>query len=87
MTTTEREEEEVNDENYSENDIDNDREQQNKFCYHQCRNCQGMGGNENSAPYKPFSKIKFTISPFSGNYEDEAYLDWKMIVEKNSPLP
>jgi hypothetical protein len=30
----------------------------------------------------PFAKIKFSISPFNGSYDADAYLDWKMTVEQ-----
>jgi hypothetical protein len=29
-----------------------------------------------------FSKVKFTIPPFDGSYDGDAYLDWVMIVEQ-----
>jgi hypothetical protein len=29
----------------------------------------------------PFAKVKFTIPPFYGLYDAEAYLDWEMIVD------
>jgi hypothetical protein len=52
------------------------------------RNRQGMGGNgrhnhHNPQPdHDPFAKIKFSIPPFMGSYDDEAYLDWEMTVEQ-----
>jgi hypothetical protein len=51
-------------------------------------NQQGMGGNgrcrhHNPEPYHdPFAKIKFSIPPFMGTYDAEAYLDWEMTVEQ-----
>jgi hypothetical protein len=44
------------------------------------RNRQGMGGNgrrcHNPEPdYDLFAKIKFSIPPFMGSYDAEAYLD------------
>jgi hypothetical protein len=45
------------------------------------RNRQGMGGNgrhhrHNPEPdHDPFAKIKFSIPPFMGSYDAEAYLD------------
>jgi hypothetical protein len=44
------------------------------------RNRQGMRGNgrrrHNPEPdHDPFAKIKFSIPPFMGPYDDEAYLD------------
>jgi hypothetical protein len=43
-------------------------------------NRQGMGGNgrrrHNPEPdHDPFAKIKFSIPPFMGSYDAEAYLD------------
>jgi hypothetical protein len=52
------------------------------------RNRQGMGGNgrrhhHNPQPdHDPFAKIKFSIPPFMGFYDAEAYLDWEMTVEQ-----
>jgi hypothetical protein len=48
-----------------------------------------MGGNgrrrhHNLEPdHDPFAKIKFSIPPFMGSYDAEAYLDWEMTVEQN----
>jgi hypothetical protein len=47
-----------------------------------------MGGNgrrrhHNPEPdHDPFAKIKFSIPPFMGSYDAEAYLDWEMTVEQ-----
>jgi hypothetical protein len=47
-----------------------------------------MGGNQNhhSQHYvrndDPFAKVKFSIPPFNGSYDAEAYLDWEMTVEQ-----
>jgi hypothetical protein len=47
-----------------------------------------MGGNgrhhhHNLEPdHDPFAKIKFSIPPFMGSYDAEAYLDWEMTVEQ-----
>jgi hypothetical protein len=44
-----------------------------------------MGGNQNHHYVRnndPFAKIKFSISPFNGLYDAEAYLDWEMTVEQ-----
>jgi hypothetical protein len=52
------------------------------------RNRQGMGGNgrcrhHNPEPgHDPFVKIKFSIPPFMGSYDVEAYLDWEMMVQQ-----
>jgi hypothetical protein len=46
-----------------------------------------MGGNpnHNNQHYvhndDPFAKVKFSIPPFNGPYDAEAYLDWEMTVE------
>jgi hypothetical protein len=51
-------------------------------------NWQGMGGNQNHHNQHyvrnddPFAKVKFSIPPFNGSYDAEAYLDWEMIVEQ-----
>jgi hypothetical protein len=53
------------------------------------RNRQGMGGNGRRRHHNPerdndpFAKIKFSIPPFMGSYDAEAYLDWEMTVEQN----
>jgi hypothetical protein len=52
-------------------------------------NWQGMGGHPHRGPNQqhshynddPFAKVKFTIPPFYGLYDVEAYLDWEMIVD------
>jgi hypothetical protein len=47
-----------------------------------------MGGNPNHhnqhyvRNYDPFAKVKFSIPPFNGSYDAEAYLDWEMTVEQ-----
>jgi hypothetical protein len=47
-----------------------------------------MGGNQNHHNQHyvrnddPFAKVKFSIPPFNGSYDAEAYLDWEMIVEQ-----
>jgi hypothetical protein len=56
----------------------------------QCRlfNRQGMGGNQNHHNQHyvrnddPFAKVKFSIPPFNGSYDTEAYLDWEMTIEQ-----
>jgi hypothetical protein len=51
-------------------------------------NRQGMGGNQNHHNQHyvrnndPFAKVKFSIPPFNGSYDAEAYLDWEMTVEQ-----
>jgi hypothetical protein len=47
-----------------------------------------MGGNHNHHNQHyvcnddPFAKVKFSIPPFNGSYDAEAYLDWEMTVEQ-----
>jgi hypothetical protein len=47
-----------------------------------------MGGNQNHHNQHyvcnddPFAKVKFSIPPFNGSYDAEAYLDWEMTVEQ-----
>jgi hypothetical protein len=47
-----------------------------------------MGGNQNHHNQHyvrnddPFAKVKFSIPPFNGLYDAEAYLDWEMTVEQ-----
>jgi hypothetical protein len=51
-------------------------------------NWQGMGGNPNHHNQHyvrnddPFAKVKFSIPPFNGSYDAEAYLDWEMTIEQ-----
>jgi hypothetical protein len=47
---------------------------------HQCRpfNQQGMEGNQN---HHNQHYVKFSIPPFNGSYDADAYLDWEMNVE------
>jgi hypothetical protein len=55
---------------------------------HRPFNRQGMGGNQNHHNQHyvrnddPFAKVKFSIPPFNGSYDGEAYLDWEMTVEQ-----
>ena len=41
-----------------------------------------MGGNQNRGNNDPFAKAKFTMIPFAGTADPEAYLDWELGVEK-----
>jgi hypothetical protein len=49
---------------------------------HRPFNRHGMGGNQNHHNQHyvrnddPFAKVKFSIPPFNGSYDAEAYLDW-----------
>jgi len=52
-------------------------------------NRHGIGGGNINRPHPqhvrhddPFAKVKFSIPPFYGNYDAEAYLDWEMTVEQ-----
>jgi hypothetical protein len=51
-------------------------------------NREGMGGNQNHHNQHyvlnddPFAKVKFSIPPFNGLYDAEAYLDWEMTAEQ-----
>jgi hypothetical protein len=55
---------------------------------HRPFNQQGMGGNQNHHNQHyvhnddPFVKVKFSIPPFNGSYDTEAYLDCEMTVEQ-----
>jgi hypothetical protein len=57
-------------------------------CQCQHFNRQSMGGNQNHQNQHyvctddSFAKVKFSISPFNGSYNAEAYLDWEMTVEQ-----
>jgi len=44
-------------------------------------NHRGMGGN-NHGNNDPFAKIKFSLPPFVGNVDPEAYLDWELAVQQ-----
>ena len=41
-----------------------------------------MGGNQNRGNNDPFAKVKFTMIPFAGTADPEAYLDWELAVEQ-----
>jgi hypothetical protein len=51
-------------------------------------NRQDMGGNPNHHNQHyvrnddPFARVKFSIPPFNGSYDANAYLDWEMTVEQ-----
>jgi hypothetical protein len=57
-------------------------------CPYRPFNREGMGGNQNHHNQHyvhnddPFAKVKFSIPPFNGSYDAEAYLDWEMTVEQ-----
>ena len=44
-------------------------------------NRRGMGGN-NRGNNDPFAKVKFSLPPFAGNVDPEAYLDWELAVDQ-----
>ena len=41
-----------------------------------------IDGNQNRGNNDPFGKAKFTMIPFAGTADPEAYLDWELGVEK-----
>jgi hypothetical protein len=41
-----------------------------------------MEGNHNHGHNDPFAKTKFTMIPFAGNADPDAYLDWELAVEQ-----
>jgi hypothetical protein len=49
---------------------------------------RSMGGNPNHHNQHyvrnddPFAKVKFSIPPFNGSYDADAYLDWGMTIEQ-----
>ena len=45
-------------------------------------NRYGMWGNPHRGNNDPFAKTKFTMLPFAGNADLEAYLDWELAVEQ-----
>jgi hypothetical protein len=57
-------------------------------CQRRPFNRQGMGDDQNHHNQHyvrnddPFAKVKFSIPPFNGSYDAEAYLDWEMTVEQ-----
>jgi len=44
-------------------------------------NRRGMGGNKHGNN-DPFAKNKFSLPPFAGNVDPEAYLDWELAVQQ-----
>ena len=58
-------------------DDDEDRD-----AYRLRHNRQGMGGNHNRGNNDSFAKTKFTMIPFAGTTDPEAYLDWELTVEQ-----
>ena len=53
-------------------DVDDDGDARNRRCYN--FNRRGMRGN-NHDNNDPFAKIKFSLPPFVGHVDPEAYLD------------
>ena len=41
-----------------------------------------MGGNQNRGNNDPFAKAKFTMIPFAGTADPEAYLDQELAIEQ-----
>jgi len=60
-------------------DMDDDGDARNRRRY--IFNHRGMGGN-NHGNNDPFAKIKFSLPPFAGNVDLEAYLDWELAVQQ-----
>ena len=60
-------------------DVDDDGDVRNRRRYN--FNRRGMGGN-NHGNNDPFAKIKFSLPPFAGNVDPEAYLDWELAVQQ-----
>ena len=68
------------DEDEDEDDVLDDDEDRDAYCLR--RNHQAMGGNHNHGNNDSFAKTKFTMIPFAGTVDPEAYLDWELIVEQ-----
>jgi len=66
-----------------EEDEDVDLDDDARDADHLRRNRQGMGGNQNHGNNDPFAKAKFSMIPFAGNADPEAYLDWELAVDQN----
>ena len=60
-------------------DVDLDADARDADCLR--HNRQGMGGNQNRGNNDPFAKAKFTMIPFAGTADPEAYLDWELAIE------
>ena len=60
-------------------DVDDDCDAHNRRRYN--FNRRGTGGN-NYGNNDPFAKIKFSLPPFVGNVDPEAYLDWEIVVQQ-----
>jgi len=60
-------------------DADADGDACNRRCYN--FNRRGMGGN-NHGNNDTFAKIKFSLPPFAGNVDPEAYLDWELALQQ-----
>jgi hypothetical protein len=61
---------------FGDEDADADGHARRRFNF----NRRGMGGN-NHGNNDPFAKIKFSLPPFAGNVDLEAYLDWELVVQ------
>jgi len=70
--------EDVDGDLYDHEDVDDDGDARNRR--HYSFNHHGMGGN-NHSNNDPFAKIKFSLPPFAGIVDPEAYLDWELVVQ------
>jgi hypothetical protein len=62
---------------FGDEDANADDDARRRLNFHRC----GMGGN-NHGNNDPFAKIKFSLPPFAGNIDPEAYLDWELVVQQ-----
>ena len=67
------------DEDEDEDVVLDDDEDRDAYCLR--RNRQRMGGNYNRGNNDSFAKTKFTMIPFAGTADPEAYLDWELTIE------
>ena len=69
------------DEEFEDGDRDEERLRHNRFQMGGGNYNRG-GGNPNRGNNDPFAKVKFTMIPFAGNADPEAYLDWELAVDQ-----
>ena len=62
--------------NYN-NDLDHRRRHANRQGMHHYHHRHAVHNQDDS-----FAKIKFTIPPFNGKYDPDAYLGWELVVDK-----